>query len=219
VIRATLARPWLIAELPAPMRCLSWAPFGGGYRTASRVLWREVRNADLTEVFDAIGWFAAEMRKRGERDSIGMLTSRDIGLFRLETASSGQTNAACLTTVGLSNGERVGHRLGLHPPAGTINLLAVTDAALTDTALVEALSIATEARTAAVMDHGPDLPVGRATGTGTDCVTIAAPQGDIAYAGLHTEVGEALGRAVYDAVAAGTREWMATEGAKETPDA
>ncbi len=34
MIRATLTRPWLIAELPRPMRVLSWAPFRPGYTTA-----------------------------------------------------------------------------------------------------------------------------------------------------------------------------------------
>jgi ABC-type glutathione transport system ATPase component len=43
-----------------------------------------------------------------------------------------------------------------------------------DTALIELSSIATQARTAAVMDHGPDLPTGRATGTGTDCIVVGA---------------------------------------------
>ncbi|MEO1272728.1 MAG: adenosylcobinamide amidohydrolase, partial [Myxococcota bacterium] len=47
------------------------------------------------------------------------------------------------------------------------------------------------------------------TGTGTDCIVLAAPPGHAVYAGLHTAVGEAVGRAVYDAVAAGVRGWMA----------
>jgi adenosylcobinamide amidohydrolase len=111
--------------------------------------------------------------------------------------------------VGLSNAERVGHRrLVESAEYGTINLLAVADAPLSDAALVELLSIATQARTAAVMEHGPDLPSGRATGTGTDCIVVAAPPGAERYAGLHTEVGEAVGAAVYAAVASGVRDWM-----------
>jgi adenosylcobinamide amidohydrolase len=54
-----------------------------------------------------------------------------------------------------------------------------------------------------VIDHGPDLPTGRATGTGTDCIVVAAPTGTEPFAGLHTEVGEAIGAAVYTAVAGG----------------
>jgi len=211
MIDVTLAHPWLIAELSTPMRCLSWAPYGGGYGTTSRVLWREVRNADLTESFDAIHWLANAMDSRRDADAVGMLTSREVARYRLEAAHSGQTQAACLATVGLTNAERIGYRVA-PPEIGTINLLAVTDTPLNDTALLEVMSIATQARTAAVIDHGPDLPHGRATGTGTDCIVVAAPPGDVAYAGLHTEVGEVLGRVVYDAITHGTREWMATEG-------
>ena len=58
------------------------------------------------------------------------------------------------------------------------------------------------------MDHGAKLPTGIATGTGTDCVAVAARAGDNAYAGLHTEIGEAVGRATYDAVLAGATEWQ-----------
>jgi adenosylcobinamide amidohydrolase len=110
--------------------------------------------------------------------------------------------------VGLSNAERVGHRVVESAEYGTINLLAVADAPLSDAALVELLSIATQARTTAVMEHGPHLPSGRATGTGTDCIVVAAPPGAERYAGLHTEVGEAVGAAVYAAVASGVRDWM-----------
>ena len=60
----TLDRPWLRMVLPAPLRVLSWAPFGAGYTTANAILWREVRNADLTPDFDAYGWFAAQMGER-----------------------------------------------------------------------------------------------------------------------------------------------------------
>lgn len=213
MIAVTLDRPWLTATFDRPMRCLGWAPYRPGFAHARRVLWREVRSADLTIGFDAVSWLRDQMQTRGAAQDIGMLTSRDIGRNHLEHAASGRVRASCLATVGLSNAERVGTRL---PPEsrdyGTINLLAVTDAPLCDTAMIESLSIVTQARTAAIIDHGPDLPSGRATGTGTDCIVLACPGGDLPYAGLHTDIAEALGRAVYDAVAMGVREWMETEG-------
>ncbi|ODR95240.1 hypothetical protein AUC70_05970 [Methyloceanibacter stevinii] len=97
---------------------------------------------------------------------------------------------------------------------GTINIAVRVSAGLTEAALVEALTIAAQARTAAVMEARWSLPEGVATGTGTDCIALAAPMeghGEtVAFAGLHTEVGEALGRAVYDAVARGADNWLAT---------
>jgi len=212
MIEVALDPPWLTARLVTPLRMLSWAPRHPGFVTTDRVIWREVRDADLTEEFDALAWLAESLTARGEARAVGLITSRDLSRYRLETASSGRVSASCLATVGLTNAERVGTRLATaHGAAGTINLLAVTDAPLSGTALIELSSIATQARTAAVMDHGPDLSGGRATGTGTDCIVVGAPPGDAPFAGLHTEVGEAIGAAVYAAVSKGVIDWMAEQ--------
>jgi adenosylcobinamide amidohydrolase len=205
VIEVTLSRPWLRARLPAPMRVLSWAPHGGGWRTTGLVLWREVRNADLVPGFDAEGWLAGEMPDPG---AVGMLTSRDIGSWDRAQASVEGASADCVATLGLSNAEAVGRRLPWHgADYGTINLLVATDVALTETAQLEAMSIAVQARTAALMDADLHLASGRATGTGTDCVALACPPGDQRYAGLHTAVGEAIGAAVREVIGRAATDW------------
>lgn len=212
MIDVSLDRPWLSARLPERMRILSWAPHNPGFVSSDHVIWREVRDADLTEDFDALTWLTETLKAQGLDHSVGLITSRDVSKFRLERACSGRISATCLATVGLTNAERVGTRLSpnnTHP--GTINLLVATDAALTDTALIELSSIATQARTAAVIDHGPDLRTGRATGTGTDCIALAARPGSQPFAGLHTEVAEAVGAAVYAAIAGGVIAWMAEQ--------
>jgi adenosylcobinamide amidohydrolase len=210
-----LARPWLELRLPAPMRCLSWAPAGGGLVTADRVVWREVRDADLTEGFDAAAWLRAGLAARGLADAVGLLTSRNVARYRLAAAEVAGVRAACCATVGLTNAERVGHRRPAAPGAwGTINLVCATDAALGEAAQLEALSVAVQARTAAVIEAGYRVETGIATGTGTDCIVLACLPGPAPYAGTHTAVGEAVGRAVYDAVRAGVAEWIATGGAE-----
>jgi adenosylcobinamide amidohydrolase len=207
VITVTLARPWLIAQLPAPMRVLSWAPFAPGYVTAGRVVWREVRNADLAPEFDVDRWFATEMA--AHPGAVGMLTSRDVGTHRLAHVMVGGVAASCLATVGLSNAESVGTRLPYHTADyGTINLAVAVDAALTETAQLEALSIAVQARTAAVMATGLMLATGPATGTGTDCAALACHAGQERYAGLHTPLGEAVGAVVRAAVGHAAADWM-----------
>lgn len=206
MIAVTLDRPWLAARLPRPMRVLSWAPFGGGFRQADLILWREVRNADLTPGFDAEGWLAGQMPDRG---AVGMLTSRDVGTFVRAEAEAEGVRAACVATLGLSNAESVGRRLPYHTADyGTINLAVAADAALTEAAQIEALSIAVQARTAAVMEAGLSLATGLATGTGTDCVALACDAGQGRYAGLHTPAGEAIGAAVRRAVTQAAADWM-----------
>ena len=221
MITVTLDRPWLRADLHRPRRILSFAPYRPGFVMARHILWREVRNADLTPDFDVSDWFARELARYGHQDAVGLLTSRDIGRFVLTEARVEGQAAACLATVGLGNAEAVGSRLPIDPQAGygTINILVMSEPGLTETAQIEALSIATQARTAAVMDSGLCLPDGHpATGTGTDCIAIAADPGPVAYAGLHTALGEAIGRAVRTAVDQGAAEWMVENGRKAQTD-
>jgi len=214
MIRATLTRPWLVADLPRPMRVLSWAPFRPGYTTARAVVWREVKNADLPRDFDVESWFAREMQ--AWPDAVGMLTSRDIGTYHLAGVTVDGITATCLATVGLSNAEAVGTRRPYHSADwGTINLCTAVDAALTETAQLEALSIAVQARTAAVMEAGLTLPTGTATGTGTDCAALACDPGDTRYAGLHTAIGEAVGAATRRAITAAAADWQVWRKAEE----
>lgn len=204
-----LRRPWLTFDLGSPHRVLSWAVINPGFVTARRILWREVRNADLPPDFDAVAWLAQEVRSLGESDAVAMLTSRDLGAFETDTATVEDVTARCVATVGLSNAERVGTRMDRTGTNwGTINIAVQLSCPLGDPALIEALSIAAEARTAAIIDTGLALSAGIATGTGTDCIAIAAPPGGGIYAGSHTPLGEALGRATYDVVRAGAQVWM-----------
>lgn len=209
-----IARPWVEFDLGADMRVLSWAINRPGLVHARRILWREVRNADLPRDLDVYDWLGGVLAERQALDAVCFLTSRDVTAVTQAQARVGAVTAQAVATVGLSNAERVGTRFPRDPSAwGTINVAVRLSTGLTDTGLLEAVSIATQARTAAVMDIGLELPTGRATGTGTDCIAVAAPEGADAYAGLHTETGHALGKAVYDAVLQGARDWMTSPGA------
>ncbi|MEM1160088.1 MAG: adenosylcobinamide amidohydrolase [Pseudomonadota bacterium] len=203
-------RPWLIAELGKPLRVVSWALNNPGFATAHKIVWREVRNADLPEDFDVAGWFKAELAANGHEGSIGFLTSRDVTRFFQTAATVEDVTATVVATTGLSNAERVGLR-GKPLRFGTINIAVALSEPMADAALLEALSIAVEARTLAVMDHGPDLSQGRATGTGTDCIAVAAPAGETIHAGKHTAIGHAVGAAVLDAVTKGVKDWMSDQ--------
>ncbi len=211
----TLDAPWLEFDLGGQMRVLSWAINRPGLVTSRRILWREVRNADLPPDLDVSAWLHGALKARGALDAVTFLTSRDIVHHHVAKAQVEDITACAVATVGLSNAERIGHRLDRSGQSwGTINvalrLSAGQGAGLTDAAMIEALSIAASARTAAVMEVGLDLPTGRATGTGTDCIAVAALRGDMVFAGMHTALGQAAGQAVHDAVRAGAQEWMQT---------
>jgi len=205
----TLDRPWLRLTLGAPHEVLSWAVNRPGFVVADEILWREVRNRDLPRDLDVTDWFSDELRRHNALNTVAFLTSRDVRRYVERRAEVEGITARAVATVGLSNAERVGQRMDYSTRNwGTINIAVQVSAGLTQTALIEAMSIATEARTAAVMEAGFTLPSGVATGTGTDCIAVAAPAGALAYAGLHTALGEAIGRAVYTATLAGAQAWI-----------
>lgn len=207
-MKVVLERPWLIAHLGAPLRVLSWSLNRPGFATTARIVWREVRNADLPPDLDVDAWLGGALDDAGLTDAVAFLTSRDIDRHVLAAAHVEGASATVLATVGLSNAERVGHRLGPQARAGTINIALSLSEGLEDGALVEALSLVAQARTAAVIERGPMVATGRASGTGTDCIAVAAPPGGARHAGLHTALGEAIGRATYEAVALGVDDWM-----------
>lgn len=223
-----LDAPWLEFDLGQDMQVLSWAPHRAGFQRARRILWRQVRNADLPEGLDVCDWLRSELQAREALDAVCMLTSRDVRAHHLGRAQVEGVTVTALATVGLSNAERVGHRVDRSGRDwnrdlvqelrdmgyGTINIGLRISAPLSQTGLLEALSIATQARTTAILEAGHVLPdlAGLATGTGTDCIAVAAPSGGDDYAGLHTAIGHAIGQAVLQAVGQGARAWQATIG-------
>lgn len=207
----TLERLWIELDLGAEMQVLSWAVNRPGFVTARRILWREVRNSDLPPDLDVADWFSSELSSRNQKDAVAFLTSRDVRHYCEAMKEVEGICAHAVATVGLSNAERVGSRVDYSDRNwGTINVALHLSKGLTQTGLLEAMSIAVQARTAAVMDAGVALPNGVATGTGTDCLAVAAPAGATPYAGLHTAIGEATGKAVYQAVHRGALDWKTT---------
>jgi adenosylcobinamide amidohydrolase len=91
------------------------------------------------------------------------------------------------------------------PVPGTVNILILTNARLTDGAMARAVITATEAKTAAFEDlkvpssYTKDI---QATGTGTDSMIVvsgtAGPM--VTYPGGHSRIGELMGKAVHEAV-------------------
>ena len=102
-------------------------------------------------------------------------------------------------------------------PVGTVNVLVVVPAPLSDAALVNAVVTATEAKVQALVEAGL-----RATGTSSDAVCVACPVppghqpggdepgGLEPYGGPRSPWGARIARAVHAAVAEGTADWFAT---------
>ncbi len=207
-----LEPPYLIVDFGKTQRALGWSITLPGFGSTQRVVWMEVRESDLPLHVDPVAFVDSRLSACGLAEAAVFLTSREIRFHHLARSRIGACAVTCLTTVGLSNGEKVGARQQTAPKAmGTINTLVHVSHPLSDGAFVEAVSIATQARTAAVMETNILRDAPPITGTGTDCIIVAAPEGGAPErcVGLHTDLGQAIGAAVYEATLAGATEWSA----------
>jgi adenosylcobinamide amidohydrolase len=200
-------QPSVVLDWERPQRALSWAIYNGGLTQACSLAICQVRNADLPETVDPTALLRERTTALGRSTAIGLLTSADITRAGVELAEVCGARAGALATVGLGNALRVGDA-PTAARAGTINIACWVDVPLSAEALLEAMSIVVAARTMVVLEAGVQSTVsdGGATGTGTDCVVMTCPwSNDPAaqrYAGMHTSIGSAIGRAVSGAVAA-----------------
>jgi adenosylcobinamide amidohydrolase len=220
-VRVELHERCVQLRAEGPHACASHAPFGGALRAARTIAIHETRNDELTPEVDAIALLASRMAAIDPR-GVGMWTSRRVASAIVVAAASNEgapervsglsLRAVALVTAGLSNAVRVGDTPGPLSGWGTINIACHVSAALSPTALIEALGVAVEARTTAVLEARVQSRRSDsiASGTGTDCVAIMAPEGGAppsVYAGKHTAIGHVVGDAVLRACASAIAQW------------
>lgn len=208
--------PFLLVRFVEPQCCLSWALVRGGRVRASTVAWYYVEPSEYEHLDEAAAFLEAKLHGIGVYGAVGLMTSRRRYGHVESIASREGSSAWCLTTVGLKNALRCGDNGSHLPPAATINTLCWISQPLADSAMIEAVAMVAEARTAAVLDARVASSVSGepSTGTGTDCVVVACPAHEprAVYTGKHTVAGSLIGRAVYDAVSRGVADWIEHHG-------
>jgi adenosylcobinamide amidohydrolase len=141
-----------------------------------------------------------KLLRLNSRTVVAMMTGAAVSKTGYATARRGDWAVGAWCTAGCSNALRIGDPATAGKTPGTINLAVVINQRLSLAAVAEALAMATEARVSAVYEAGilSTRTQLRATGTGTDCIVVAAPsQGRRAhqYCGKHTLLGELIGKA------------------------
>jgi adenosylcobinamide amidohydrolase len=205
-------QPFLLWTLPQPMKTLSWALHGGGSHKTQKIAWIQVSPSDLTRDLCPQKFLRHKLEAIEAEDALGFMTSAKIEQYTQSIVTVGGVRAVAVATVGLGNALRAGDPSRSSMRVGTINCACMVDQILSFEAMLEAMVISAEAKTAAVLESGLRSIVSgeAATGTGTDCHAIACPDGEITtvYAGKHTAVGSAIGAAVFAAVEEGVQRWM-----------
>ncbi|MGA5583128.1 adenosylcobinamide amidohydrolase [Streptomyces thermodiastaticus] len=180
------------------MRMISTAVLGGGLGERHWVLNAQVPHGyRRTDPDRHLAELAARAGLHGP--GIGLMTAADVSGYG--HATDGGTEA--VVTAGISvRGWAASPAEGTSLPArpGTINIVAALPVPLTDAALVNAVTTATEAKVQALVEAGLDC-----SGTPTDAVCVAAPAPTAgttphAFAGPRSEWGARLARAVHRAV-------------------
>ncbi|GIP33966.1 adenosylcobinamide amidohydrolase [Paenibacillus sp. J2TS4] len=197
--------PCLLISAEKPLYTLNSSIWRGGFSQCRYLINRQV-NKDY-DCEDPVKEMEQFLTRAGLplMETAGMLTAarvQDVGSSQI---SESGIRVSTWVTAGLSNPSRAGSRREpqYHFP-GTINTIVLVEAVLTDSAMVNAVITATEAKTAALQDL--EVQIGEeeatATGTTTDAIIIAATQTGVpcVYAGTATELGYRIGRTVYDAV-------------------
>lgn len=195
-----------------PRLILSSAVLNGGLCRASHIV-----NMKVEQNFDGVRTefgppekaLLEYIRRNGWKDtSVGMMTSTLMASFRMALSSEQDIHTSVICTSGLANAKRAGdcaeyrfmsQEEDYAPAAGTINLIAITDAQLSPSAMTEAIMIIAEAKAAAMqeLDVKSYTSGKTATGTGTDSIAVAAGEGrKVKYCGKHVIFGEMLAKMV-----------------------
>lgn len=162
---------------------------------------REGLEAILERIFRVHG-------KSREEGSI-LLTGANMDNLAIGEAQFKDMTVYALVTAGVEgNAIRSAHDEGRFYEPGTINMILMTNMALSPRAMSRAVISATEAKSAALQDldirsRGAPL-LWQATGTGTDEIIVVEGRGTpVDSAGGHSKLGELIGRAVYEGVQEG----------------
>jgi adenosylcobinamide amidohydrolase len=211
-LRVDCFSEWMAVRFAAPQRCVSWAVVNGGIVETDTIAWRFLEKDELRGVECPASYLRDGMTAAGLGNAVGLMTSRRRRAWRQASGASDGFACRAVATVGLSNALAAGDPPFAPAAASTINLLCAVSHPLSNEAVFEALALAAEARSAAVIASGARSAASGApaTGTGTDCIVIAHPLegGPVRYCGKHTAMGHAIGAAVSGVIALGIEEWI-----------
>lgn len=204
---------FLHVSFNSPVRMLSSAILNGGIQTTDHFLNTKVdanfrgEKTDFEAPDLTLKRIVASEKWSGK--CVGMMTAALMKSFRSVKLEQQGVWVEVLVTSGVSNARRAGDHADYQfmnetcAKIGTINILVLTNANLSDASMVECVMMVAEAKSACLQDMKVQSPVSDliATGTGTDSTAIACGNGpNVQYCGKHVLFGEILAKATYRAL-------------------
>lgn len=194
---------YCLVSSKTPWQVLSSAPLNGGFFTGQNLLNLKVSGAPSTQTpAQSLQNYLHNLNI--EKPSIAMMTAASMKSMRVVTKEQAGLSFSAVVTTGLNNARSAGDTADEKITPGTINIQVISQQALTQTAMVEAIAMITEAKAATLLKHKILSKVSNAiaTGTGTDSTLIACKSEGKAldYVGKHTLAGELLAKACIEAL-------------------
>lgn len=190
--------PVLVFRFPTAVQSIASSPLGGGIGRRGWVVNAQVPlSYSRRDPQSHLASLACSVGLRGR--GVGMLTAAEVN----EPTVTGEGGVSVVATVGVECVEpAAAPPAGGSPRVGTINIVVMLPRPLSDSALVNAVSTATEAKSQALADAGFG-----GTGTATDAICICCPLEGRAehFGGPRSRVGSRVARAVHGAVLKGAR--------------
>jgi adenosylcobinamide amidohydrolase len=145
----------------------------------------------------------AQLGTAADMKNLAVVTKRYPPFVVTSLVTAGARTNALRT--GVDEGRHIEGKTGHKEPHGTVNVILLTNAELTDGAMARAIITLTEAKTAAFEDLGVTSSYTesvQATGTGTDnAIVVSGVNGPkVTYTGGHSRIGELIGKAVHEGV-------------------
>lgn len=219
-----LALEWreghLLLDFPAEADSISSAVYGGGSGRLKRAVNQYV-SRDY-ECSNPVQDLENKLQEWGYplEGCAGLMTAVPLEHAAVAEEDTGSAGIFCCVTAAAGNAARAGSQrsvLAAYRP-GTINIMLGIDGWLSQSAMVNAVMTATEAKAAALADLGiKDSENGlSATGTTTDAMVVAVSgsrryAAEHVYAGTATDLGGAIGRLVYSTVTESLRSVKAAQ--------
>ncbi len=202
----------LVIKSKPSLKVLSSAIFNGGLKDSDAILNIQVPEGSGNDKSD-IHWNPDDFLKQQihnlhlkNETTVALMTAAKMQNLAIYSEKCGNTPLMVFATAGktvaVTAGEATASKGG--KLLGTINIIVLVDANMTNACMVETIKTVTEAKTVALreLDLRSQFSGDLATGTLTDSVVVAcSKRGElIQFAGTFTLLGELIGRCVRKAV-------------------
>lgn len=190
-----LDRDTVVVDFGERLRSLGTTVYGGGLGWARAAVFRRVGRGFRCD--DPWGFALSIAREAGYEDSLVFLTAVDVREMVRAFEGGGELGLWVFSTIGLEHPSCLGGAaVGGGGEAGTINILAIATAGLSDSGLADLFRAVSEAKASYLSSAGFSCGPCPAAGTVSDATAVASRPGSGAYAGFATALGVLVARAI-----------------------